>query len=356
MLRILFKISLSWLLLGLYIVAFGVAYFVPDSFLAVAFDSGGVTTGPMTVPFIMALGVGVASSRSDKNAENDSFGLISLCSVGPILAVLILGMIYKPDSSDYVSAVINNAADSTELWGYFNHAFPEYFKEVAVALAPIVLFFFLFQIFTIKLRKTALIKITVGVIYTYLGLVVFLTGVNVGFMPIGRLLGQQLASMSYNWIIIPIGMIIGFFIVAAEPAVHVLNKQVAEISSGAIPEKALSLSLSLGVSLSVGLSLMRILFDVPLMYLLIPGYAIALALTFISYGCMIWAIFRSFSRNVYKRYQENHRFLLFFDRLKDREHRIFQCPRCRQMVRVPRGKGKIAITCPKCRERFIKKT
>ena len=282
MLRILFKIRLSWLLLGLYILTFGVAYFVPDSFLAVAFDSGGVTTGPMTVPFIMALGVGVAQSRSDKNAENDSFGLIALCSVGPILAVLILGMIYRPDSSDYVHAVINNAADSAELWGYFSHAFPEYFKEVAVALAPIVVFFFIFQIFTIKLHKTQLIKIVVGVLYTYLGLVIFLTGVNVGFMPIGRLLGQELASLSYNWIIIPIGMVIGYFIVAAEPAVHVLNKQVFEISSGAIPEKAMSLSLSIGVSLSVGLSLMRIIYDIPLMYLLIPGYAIALALTFVS--------------------------------------------------------------------------
>ncbi len=282
MLRILFKIKLSWLLLGLYVVVFGVSFFVPDSFLAVAFDSGGVTTGPMTVPFIMALGVGVASSRSDKNAENDSFGLIALCSVGPILAVLILGMIYKPDSSDYVHAVINNAVDSKELWGYFGHAFPEYFKEVAIALAPIVIFFYIFQIFSIKLNKTQLIKITVGVLYTYLGLVVFLTGVNVGFMPIGNLLGQELASLSYNWIIIPIGMVIGYFIVAAEPAVHVLNKQVFEISSGAIPEKAMRLSLSLGVSLSVGLSLMRIIYDIPLMYLLIPGYVIALALTFVS--------------------------------------------------------------------------
>jgi hypothetical protein len=141
MLRILFKIKLSYLLLGLYAAVFIVSIFVPDAFLAVAFDSGGVTTGPMTVPFIMALGVGVAASRSDKNAENDSFGLVALCSVGPILAVLILGMIYKPNSSNYVHEIVKEAADSRELWSYFGRALPEYFKEAAIALLPIVVFF-----------------------------------------------------------------------------------------------------------------------------------------------------------------------------------------------------------------------
>jgi len=110
--------------------------------------------------------------------------------------------------------------------------------------------------------------------------VVFLTGVNVGFMPVGRILGQELASHTYQWIIVPLGMLMGYFIVAAEPAVHVLNKQVNEMSSGAIPERAMSLALSLGVSASVGLAFLRILLDIPLMYFLIPGYAIALALTF----------------------------------------------------------------------------
>jgi len=280
MLRILFKIRLSYLLFGLYVLVFGISLFVPDAFLAVSFDSGGVTTGPMTVPFIMALGIGVASSRSDKDAENDSFGLVALCSVGPILAVLILGMIYKPDSGDYVHEVIVEAADSAELWSCFSHAFPEYLKEAAIALAPIIVFFLIFQVIIIRLNRTQLIKIVVGVVYTYLGLVVFLTGVNVGFMPVGRILGQELASHTYQWIIVPLGMLMGYFIVAAEPAVHVLNKQVNEMSSGAIPERAMSLALSLGVSASVGLAFLRILLDIPLMYFLIPGYAIALALTF----------------------------------------------------------------------------
>lgn len=282
MLRILFKIRLSYLLLGLYVVVFGISFFVPDTFLAVSFDSGGVTTGPMTVPFIMALGIGVASTRSDKEAENDSFGLIALCSVGPILAVLILGMIYKPDSDSYIHELIVEAADSAELWGYFMHALPEYFKEAAIALAPIVVFFLIFQIFAIRLNKTQLIKILIGVLYTYLGLVIFLTGVNVGFMPVGRMLGQELTNLEYQWIIVPLGMLIGYFIVAAEPAVHVLNKQVNAMSSGAIPEKAMSLALSLGVSASVGLAFLRIVLDIPLMYFLLPGYAIALILTFVS--------------------------------------------------------------------------
>jgi len=117
-------------------------------------------------------------------------------------------------------------------------------------------------------------------VYTYFGLVLFLTGVNVGFMPLGRYLGQTIGSSQYNWIIIPIGMIIGYFIVIAEPAVHVLNKQVVEMTSGAIPKKAISTSLSIGVSASVGLAMLRIITGMPLMYLLIPGYAIALILTF----------------------------------------------------------------------------
>ena len=90
--------------------------------------------------------------------------------------------------------------------------------------------------------------------------------------------------------------------------------------------------------------------------LFIRSAIVDLALTFVAYGLMFWAMFRTFSRNTYKRYQENRRFLMLLDRLKDREHKHFECPRCHQVVRVPRGKGKIAITCPKCREKFIKKT
>ena len=249
MLRIVFRIPLNYLLIGFYVAVFIVSIFVPNEFLAVAFDSGGVTTGPMTVPFIMALGVGAAAIRTDKHAEQDSFGLVALCSIGPILSVLILGLIFRPTGADaaYSAAATESFADTRELWCYFRDSLPYYFKEVILALSPIIVFFVLFQITTIKLKKDRLIRISVGLVYTFIGLVIFLTGVNVGFMPMGSYLGSKLGSLDFNWIVIPIGMLIGYFIVAAEPAVHVLNKQVYELTNGMIPKKALSVSLSIGV-------------------------------------------------------------------------------------------------------------
>lgn len=280
MLRIFLKIPLKFLLIGFYVAVFVLAQFVPGEYLSTAFDSGGVTTGPMTVPFIMALGVGVAMSRSDRNAQEDSFGLVALCSVGPIIAVLFLGIAYPAESGGYVPLTLPAIENSRELWRLFGTAFPGYFKEVAGALLPIVIFFGLFQIFKLRLPKTEILRIGIGMIYTYLGLVLFLTGANVGFMPLGNYVGQLIGELEHNWIIIPIGMVIGYFIVSAEPAVHVLNKQVEEMTSGAIPQKAMGLSLSIGVAISVGLAMMRVLTGLPIMYLLIPGYAISLALSF----------------------------------------------------------------------------
>ncbi len=282
LLRIVFRIRLTYLLIGFYAAVFAVAVFVPADFLSVAFDSGGVTTGPMTVPFIMALGVGAAAIRTDKNAESDSFGLVALCSIGPILAVLILGMVYysQTGASVYTPAVTASMTTSKELWAGFMTAFPIYLKEVAVALLPVAVFFLIFHFSVIKLKKEPLIRIGVGIVYTYIGLVLFLTGVNVGFMPAGNYIGRLLGELEYNWIIIPIGMVIGYFIVAAEPAVHVLNKQVYELTSGMIPKKAMSLSLSVGVAISVGLAMLRIVADIPIMYFLLPGYGIAVLLSF----------------------------------------------------------------------------
>lgn len=280
LLRMLFSIPLPKLLLFFYAIVFVLAFFVPDSFKSVAFDSGGVTTGPMTVPFIMALGVGVSAIRNDRHAEDDSFGLVALCSIGPILAVLALGMVYNPSASDYVAPVIPEISSSVELWHLFHVGFPTYIEEIAISLLPIVLFFALFQIFVLKLAKRELIKILVGLVYTYIGLVLFLTGVNVGFMPAGNYLGQVIGSLEHPEIIVPIAMVMGFFIVKAEPAVYILNKQVAEITDGAISEKALGTSLSLGVALSLGLAMIRVLTGISIMWFLIPGYAIALGISF----------------------------------------------------------------------------
>ena len=279
-LRIVLKINLSYLLIGCYAVVFTLSFFVPETFVPLAFDSGGVTTGPMSVPFIIAIGTGVASMRSDKGAENDGFGLTALCSVGPIIAVMILGIIFKPDNFAVSDNIVIPPANSKVLLDSYLVALPHYMKEVGIALLPIVAFYFIFRIFGHKTGKSELIRILIGVLYTYVGLVFFLLGVNVGFLPVGSYLGEVLGSLDYNWIVVPIGMVIGYFVVAAEPAVHVLTKQVYEITSGAIPKKALRISLMLGVAVSVGLAMLRIVLNIPIMYFLIPGYLIALFLTF----------------------------------------------------------------------------
>ena len=279
-LRMLFGIPLAHMLLILYQIIFILASIVPQDFLTVAFDSGGVTTGPMTVPFIMALGIGFSAVRSDKHAENDSFGLVALCSVGPILAVLLLGLLYHPGESGYEQTMIVKTDNSVEMWQLFQEGLPYYMKEMLISLLPIILFFFIFQIVSLHLHKKTLVKIIIGIIYTYIGLVLFLTGVNVGFMPAGNYLGQVIAGLSYPWIIVPIGMLIGYFIVKAEPAVYVLTEQVEELTSGAISAKAMGMSLSIGVAFSLGLAMVRVLTGISILWFLLPGYAVALGLTF----------------------------------------------------------------------------
>lgn len=280
LLRMLFNISLAYMLIGLYVIVFLLAYFAPGDFIAVAFDAGGVTTGPMTVPFIMAFGIGISAIRSDERAEDDSFGLVALSSVGPILSVLVLSLIYRPDSVEYVPDSIPDISDSVELWKLFAEELPAYMREMAVSLMPIIVFFVIFQLVFRRMQKRMLIKTAVGMIYTYVGLVLFLTGVNTGFMPAGNYLGQVLADNPYKWVIVPIGMVIGYFIVRAEPAVFVLTKQVEDITSGTISAGAMSLSLSIGVAVSLGLAMIRVLTGISIFWFVIPGYAVALILSF----------------------------------------------------------------------------
>ena len=280
MVRILFSVSLRLLLVVFYALLFLGAFLSDAGFLSVAFDSGGVTTGPMTVPFIMALGVGVASIRSDENAKADSFGLVALCSIGPVMAVMLLGAIYPTDTQADVNMVIGGFETTVELGGAYLRSLPTYMLEVAMALLPIFMFFLLFQVFSLRLRKLPLTKIVMGVGYTFLGLVLFLTGVNVGFSPLGYVLGKELVTSGLSALLIPLAMLMGWFIIDAEPAVHILNKQVEELTSGAISAKAMGLSLSVAVALANGLAMVRVLTGLPILYFLLPGYAVALGLSF----------------------------------------------------------------------------
>ena len=280
-LRMLLGIALPKLLVVFYGLIFVLAAFVPKEFLSVACDAGGVTTGPITVPFIMALGGGVAAIRSDRHAADDSFGLVALCSIGPILAVLILGIAFQASDSTYVPPILPNVSDSVELWHLFHEGLPTYIKEIATSLLPIIAMFGVFQLAALKLDRRTLGRIGVGLAYTYIGLVLFLAGANIGFMPAGNYLGQVLAGQSFRWLLVPIGMLIGYFIVKAEPAVYVLNKQVEEVTDGAISASTMGAALSAGVSLSVGLAMVRVLTGISILWFLIPGYAFAIGISFV---------------------------------------------------------------------------
>ena len=284
MVRILFRIPLKWLLIGLYGLVFALAAVVAavkPEFLAVAFDSGGVTTGPMTVPFIMALGVGVASIRSDANAQEDSFGLVALCSVGPILAVLLLSFFASgdPNTGSEVGALLDT---TVQLGKTYLHELPHETVNVMMALLPIVAFFLIFQVAALHLRRVPFLRIIIGLAVTLVGLVLFLTGANVGFQPLGMELGRHLADMGpWRLLLIPIAMIMGWYIINAEPAVHVLNKQVEELSAGAISENAMHYALAIAVASANGLAMLRVLTGISLLWIIVPGYLIALVLTLV---------------------------------------------------------------------------
>ena len=277
-LKIVFRRSLSQILMLFYMLLFAMALMLVVSgnepLLPVAFDSGGVTTGPITVPFIMALGVGISNVLGDKRSKDNSFGLVSLCSVGPILAVLVLGIFSRND----LTYQVPDYTVSEDILGAFLHTAVHTCKEVAIALGLIVVFFLICQILFLKLPKRQLLRIAVGVVFTYAGLVIFLTGVNVGFMPIGYKLGNTLAQGNSAFLI-GFGLCIGVLTVLAEPAIHVLNEQVEDVTGGLVSKKSMMIGLCIGVGTSIALSMIRIVFDFSLVYYVIPGYFIALALS-----------------------------------------------------------------------------
>ncbi len=273
------NISLVKLLIIFYILIIILAFFAPPDFVPTAFDSGGVTTGPITVPFIMTLGAGLATIKSGKKSGENSFGLVALCSIGPILSVLILSIYFNPQPSAATDE-LPEVFTTFEAFRLFANAIPRFAEEVFVAFVPIVGMFVIFQLITKRFHRHWVAKISVGLVYTYVGLVLFLTGANIGFMPAGKLIGASIASGNQSYLLIPIGMLMGYFVVSAEPAVHSLKKQVSEVTNGAIAQKSVAIALSVGVSVSVGISMLRILIGISILPFLIVGYVISLVISF----------------------------------------------------------------------------
>lgn len=283
-LKMITKTNLSMMLLFFYMVMFAVTALLIQSgnanFLAISFDSGGVTTGPITVPFIMALGVGIAATVGGRDSKENSFGLIALCSVGPILVVLLLGLTIN--SSNLGPEIITNEIDSYSIANnVVVHFFKSLFEEgmgVLIALALIVAVFLIINFIFIKLPKIKLIRIGIGLSITFVGLVIFLTAAKVGFLPIGFKLGDLMAKNKVALAIF--GFVLGMVVVLAEPAVHVLTKQVEEVTIGAVKKRTMLIALCIGVAISIMLSMLRIIFNFSLLYYLIPGYLISLGLSF----------------------------------------------------------------------------
>ena len=276
--KIVFRKSLSTILMLFYMLLFALALMLVvngnGALLPMAFDSGGVTTGPITVPFIMALGVGISNVLGDRRSKENSFGLVSLCSVGPVLAVLMLGVFSRSD----LTYAIPDYSVSQDVLGAFLHTAGHTCKEVALALGLIVMFFLICQVVFLKLSRRQLARIAVGVCFTFAGLVIFLTGVNVGFMPIGYKLGYQLSQAGGSFLI-GFGILVGVLVVLAEPAIHVLNSQVEDVTGGLVTKRSMMIGLCVGVGASIGLSMIRIVYDFSLVYYVIPGYFISLALS-----------------------------------------------------------------------------
>ncbi len=279
-LKIIFHKDLSSLVMFFYLMLFALCAILAENgkfgLLPLSFDSGGVTTGPITVPFIMALGVGISATVGGRDSNENSFGLIALCSVGPIIAVMALSLMSKGDLGTYD---VSQYAIENYLGAHFGFLILDKLKDVAIALGLIVGFFLILQFAILKLPKQKLIQIAIGIGYTFFGLVIFLVAVEVGFMPIGFKIGKQIAEFNQPLLVV-LGFVLGMVVVLAEPAVHVLNKQVEQITNGGVKKIEMLVALSVAVGISIGLSLLRMIFKFSILYYLIPGYIISLGLSF----------------------------------------------------------------------------
>ena len=281
--RIIFKIKFKYILTvgyGAILVLSYIAYKTDPTFLSIAYDAGGVTTGAMSVPFVMSIGAGIAAISSQSEDDDASFGLMAVCSIGPILSILIMGLAGGFENISYTphdAPIFNN---SQEMGLSFLSASPTITKDVLMGLLPIIAFFLIYQLFSVRVHKKELAQIFIGTMYTFLGMLLFLVGVNVGFMPVGSFLGSAFAEMRHPWIVIPVGVVIGFCMTYAEPAVGVLNKQVEDATSGTIPPKVLPMTMALGVATAAGIALTRALTGIPILPFLIVGYFAAVLLSF----------------------------------------------------------------------------
>ena len=281
-LRIILNVSLSKIIIVCYAIMISLAIIAPSNFVPIAFDAGGVVTGPIAVPFILAMGLGVASIRADKTSLDDSFGLVALCIIGPVISVLLLGIVFSPQGAPYAPPPIPELSSTNDITMEFLSHLPYHLVDVARSVWPIIAVFAIYQAITRRYHRKSFFRMLMGFAYTYVGLVLFMTGVDVGFIPIGTFLGSDLSASAYRWLLIPLAALLGYFSCAAEPAIHALRKQVEEVSLGVIPGAAVMRYLSVGVAIALACTMLRILYHIPIYFFLFPCYLSAIILTFFS--------------------------------------------------------------------------
>ncbi|MBP1755085.1 MAG: hypothetical protein H6Q59_1483 [Firmicutes bacterium] len=278
--RIVYNFPLYRILTIIYFIIFVLACFTSREFLAISFDASGATTGALTVPFILSLAIGVSKLKKDSKAsEKDSFGLVAIASTGAILAVMLMSILSKTDK---ITGSLETAETSDTITTAFVHEFIKIGPEIVIALLPILILFIIFQRISFKLSKREVSRIIFGILLTLIGLVIFLVGVNAGFMDVGSVVGFKIASNSNKLYVIIVGFILGVVTILAEPAVYVLTHQIEEVTSGYVKRSVVMLTLTIGVGIAVALSVIRILIpELQLWQYLLPGYLISIALSYV---------------------------------------------------------------------------
>lgn len=279
LLRILYEKPLNKFFTIFYFIIFILGVFVSEEFLAISVDASGATTGAMTTPFILALGFGVSQLKGGKKAEEDSFGLVGISSIGPILAIMIMSILAGATN---IHGDVESFITHSGIMEPFLYEFPKILKEIIFILSPITIIFFIFNKVRFKLNTKNRNRILKGLLYSYIGLVLFLVGVNAGFMDVGKIVGGGIARLEQSWVLPLIGFLLGMMVVLAEPAVYVLTEQVEEVTSGYIPRKIILAALSVGIAFAVSMSMLRIMLPgLKLWHFLLPGFGIAIILVYI---------------------------------------------------------------------------
>lgn len=290
-LRIFYNIQLKYLLYIIYGLIFIMAFLVSEEFLGISFDASGATTGVLAVPFILALSGGISRLKRDSVAgEEDSFGLVALASSGAIIGVMVLDIITPKNEFSHDLAIILEKSDQVIkpfldiAWGHI--------VESIVSLGPLLLIFVVLSIYDFKISKRENRKILTGFLFAFVGLMIFLIGVNGGFMEVGVLIGEGLSDMNNSFWLVFVSFFVGVVTILAEPAVYVLTRQIEDVTSGYVRRQAVATSLALGVGIAIALSSLRIVIpSLKLWHLLLPGYIIVMILTFFTPNLFIGIAF-----------------------------------------------------------------